>query len=469
LPHPLLQDYACIEANVSEIWSFMAVLDEIAAQAPMGEESASLPGTRVVTVVNSKGGVGKTTLANNLAVYLRTVDASLPVLVIGLDDSSGPDEMFALDETSPSETTYSALRRGSFDSAIRPGRYGVYYVPSSPRISGMRQTVDPWVLKRALRRTAFPGVVIIDTRSDLGILTQNAIAASDLSVVPVADLASLFTAKKIFDLLEEWGRPRSRARVVLSMLDLRIKYEAELCRDVLGLLVASARRLNFPLFQSFIARSPKVQALATNLEGRTYSILNEANRTNVHRQMGDLAEELLEALEGRHATMADELVAEAATTTPEESEELVAWLRPRTPEAAFAVRRGDGKPLCVHHFPFFLGRQDPGVLNDLAIQDLQPWQVSRRHAHFVRREGRIGVMDLGSTLGTWVNGHQLGGPTAEPGPVFLGAQGGVLILGKRQSPYAFDVAISKTATAPPIQEAATDSPMRAAALAALVS
>lgn len=447
----------------------MTILDENAARAPKGASPAPLLGTRVVTVVNSKGGVGKTTLANNLAVYTRTVDSSLPVLVIGLDDSSGPDEMFALDETSPSETAYTALRRGSFDSAIRPGRYGVYYVPSSPRISEMRQTVDPWLLKRALRRTAFPGVVIIDTRSDLGILTQNAIAASDLSVVPVADLASLFTAKKIFDLLEEWGRPRSRARVVLSMLDLRIKYEAELCRDVLGLLVASARRLDFPLFQSFIARSPKVQALATNPEGRTYSILNEANRTNVHRQMGDLAEELLEALEGRHATVPDELVADASRTSLEEREDPVAWLRPRTPEAAFAVQRSGEKPLCVEHFPFFLGRHDPAVLNDLAIQDLRPWQVSRRHAHFVRREGRIGVMDLGSTLGTWVNGHQLGGPTAEPGPVFLGAQGGVLILGKRQSPYAFDVAVSKTATAPPLRETATDSPVRAAALAALVS
>ena len=49
-------------------------------------------------VVNSKGGVGKTTLANNLAVYARTVDSSLPVLVLGLDDSPGPDDMFALDD-----------------------------------------------------------------------------------------------------------------------------------------------------------------------------------------------------------------------------------------------------------------------------------------------------------------------------------------------------------------------------------
>jgi cellulose biosynthesis protein BcsQ len=427
----------------------MTAPGEIAAQPPTGDSPASLPGTRVVTVVNSKGGVGKTTLANNLAVYARTVDSSLPVLVMGLDDLPGPDDMFALDGAPPNGTTYTALRRGSFDSAIRPGRYGVYYVPSSPRIAEpMRQEVDPFVLKRALRRTAFPGVVIIDTKSDFGILTQNAIAASDLSVVPVADLASLFTAKKVFDLLDE--------------------YQAELCGDLLGLLVASARRLDFPLFQSFIARSPRVQALATNPEGRTFSILNDANRTNVHHQMGELAEELLEALESRRSTKPNDLDDRAPSTSPEVCEEPLLWLRPRTPEAAFAVQQDGQKSLCVRHFPFFIGRHDPGVLNDLAIPDLRPWQVSRRHAHLIRRDGRIGVMDLGSTLGTWVNGHQLGGPTADPGPIFFGAKGGVLILGKRKSPYVFDVAVSKTAVAPPMRETVVAPAVRAAALAALV-
>lgn len=445
-------------------------LAQVAAGAPAGDGFAALPVPRVVTVVNSKGGVGKTTLANNLAVYARTVDSSLPVLVMALDDQAGPADMFALDEGSPKETTYTALRRGSFEAAIRPGRYGVHYIPSSPQIAALaRQEMDPVVLERALRRTAFPGVVIIDTKSDFGILTRSAIVASELSVVPVADLASLSTAKKVFELLDALGRPRTRARVLLSMLDLRIKYRAELCGDVLGLLVGAARRLDFPLFQSFVARSPRVQALATNPEGRTLSILNEATQTNVHHQMGELAEELLEAFESRHSAKPDAPDPDASSPSREASQEPLAWLRPRTPEAARAVQQQPQESLCVRNFPFFIGRQDPGVLNDLAIPDLRPWQVSRRHAHVIRRYGRIGVMDLGSRLGTWVDGHQLGGPTADPGPVFFGAGGGVLILGKQQSPYAFDVAVSEAAAEPPPRERLVAPPVRAAALAALVA
>jgi cellulose biosynthesis protein BcsQ len=447
----------------------MSASDEFAAQAARAGFFGSGRGRRVVAVVNSKGGVGKTTLAGNLAVYARTVDANLPVLVMGLDGSSAPHEMFALDEASPEETTYTALHRGSFDSAIRRGLYGVHYVWSCPRTaSSMHPGLDRLVLHRALRRTAFSGLVLVDTHSDMGLWTQNAIAASDLTVVPVADMPSLLTAKNVFELLAAWGQPRSRARLVLSMLDLRVKYGTALCGDLLGLLVASARRLELPLFQSFVSRSPRVQALATNPEGRVYSILHEASRTHVHDQMGELAEELLEAL-GRRDVTTDDVRAPSSETSAEESPEPIVYLRPRTREAAFAVPFDAEKPLCVREFPFFMGRDDPGVLNDLAIQDLQPWQVSRRHAHLIRREGRIGVMDLGSRLGTWVDDRQLGGPTADPGPAYFGPGGGELVLGKRRrSPYVFGVEVSRSSVSPALREPAPLPPLPTAALAALV-
>jgi cellulose biosynthesis protein BcsQ len=447
-----------------------SALSEIAVGAGSSRLATSAPATRIVSVVNGKGGVGKTTLVNNLAVYAQTIDASLPVLVVGLDDQAGPDSMFACDAAPQDETAYTALQRGTFESAIQVGRYGVHYVPSSPQIGALaRQAVDPCLLQRTLRRTAFPGLVLIDTASDLGALTRSAIVASDLCLVPVADSASLDASQQVFDLLDDLRRPRNRARLVLSMLDLRIRYPGNLCADVLGLLVANARRLDRPLFQSFITRSPRVQALATNPEGRTFSILNEASRTNVHLQMGELAEELLEALESLRSNRSEGHAPDSPTAPREAREGPHVWLRPRTPEAALAVHRDGQGELCIRDFPFFIGRQDPAVLNDLAIPDLRPWYVSRRHAHFIRRAGRIGVMDLGSSLGTWVDGHQLGSPTADPGPVFFGARGGELVLGKRDSPYAFDVEVTQATAAAPPREAIAPVPLRSREIAALAS
>ena len=43
---------------------------------------------RVLTVTSNKGGVGKTTLATNLAVYFRALREDLPILLLGFDDQS---------------------------------------------------------------------------------------------------------------------------------------------------------------------------------------------------------------------------------------------------------------------------------------------------------------------------------------------------------------------------------------------
>ncbi len=252
---------------------------------------------RVLTVTSNKGGVGKTTLATNLAVYFRALREDLPVLLLGLDDQSLIDRMFALGPRPTEQTVLSAFRQGTLTRAIRLGQYGVHYVPSSPDVAQLKHEVDgAFHLQHVLLETGWQGLVVIDTKSDLEILTQNAIAASDLTLVPVEDHSSLDEAQKVFDLLDTWEHSGAHARVLLSLVDHRIKYSDAESRDILGLLVSEIRHRGLPLFESFISRSPKVQSLTTNPRGRAASILHGARNSLVHRQMQHLASDVLAAL-----------------------------------------------------------------------------------------------------------------------------------------------------------------------------
>jgi cellulose biosynthesis protein BcsQ len=248
-------------------------------------------------VAANKGGVGKTTIATNLAVFLRALREELPILVLEFDDQTMPDRMFAIDRSPPTLDIAAALRAGSFADAARLGQYGVHYVPSSPHISELKKEIeDPAYLQSVLLRTGWEGLVIIDTKSDLEILTQNAIAASDLSIVVVHDLASLTQAQKVFQLLDEWRLPRESARILLSLVDRRIKFAKG--EDVLGFLISKIREQGYPLFETFLSRSPSIEALYTNPEGRAHSILHGAKNSLVHRQMRHLAQDVLATLDG---------------------------------------------------------------------------------------------------------------------------------------------------------------------------
>jgi Cyclic nucleotide-binding domain/FHA domain len=111
-----------------------------------------------------------------------------------------------------------------------------------------------------------------------------------------------------------------------------------------------------------------------------------------------------------------------------------------TPRAAAAL---PVTPFEITQFPFRIGRQspDPLVYNDLMLPDSVPLQISRHHLALIAHEGRVGVVDRGSTLGSWVDGQQLGGPSRLSGPVFFAGAEAILVLGNRDSPFRYRVSL----------------------------
>jgi CRP-like cAMP-binding protein len=100
-------------------------------------------------------------------------------------------------------------------------------------------------------------------------------------------------------------------------------------------------------------------------------------------------------------------------------------------------------PFQITQFPFRIGRQspDPLVYNHLKLPDSMPLQISRHHLALIVQEGRVGVVDRGSTLGSWVDGQRLGGPSGISGPVFFTGSEGLLVLGSRDSPFRYRVSL----------------------------
>jgi cellulose biosynthesis protein BcsQ len=248
---------------------------------------------RVLTISSNKGGVGKTTVASNLAIYFRALREELPVLVVGLDDQNTLDRMFALRPPRPGDGNLKhCFAERSFERVVQLGQYGVHFVPSPPDLIGLKaRAEDVGTLRRILDRMDWQGVVIFDAKSDLEALTQNALCAADRVLIPISDWASLEEAVKIFAFLERVRPDQKKARVLLTLADLRTRVD-EPGTDLRTRLQTEVHRRGWPIYETMLSRSPRVEAL-NSATGRPLSILHHAAGTPIHRQFRDLAAEVL--------------------------------------------------------------------------------------------------------------------------------------------------------------------------------
>jgi hypothetical protein len=247
----------------------------------------------VVVVSSEKGGVGKTTLATNLAIYLKALNEDLPVTLCSFDNHLSVDRMFRINGSGNGQGDVTSLFNGAHpNQLIETGEFGVQFIPSNNDPLAVRNRIDgPAVLARKLAATELPGILIIDTRPDLDLFTQNALYCADRVIVPVKDAPSLENCKHLYDFFSTHNLGKSALRILPCLIDSRIHYDGPF-RDPYQLLKGYAINRGYKCLEGFIAKSPKVESLNTNPEGKIYPIITHGRNTEVHIQMSQIARQV---------------------------------------------------------------------------------------------------------------------------------------------------------------------------------
>ncbi len=217
---------------------------------------------KIISLVNQKGGVGKTTSAINLATYLAA--AGKPTLLVDLDPQSNASSGLGLDSRQTKKDLYKSLiiNKPISEVILKSGSFGLDVVPSSQDLAGAAVELADFenrefqLYERLREVRPQYDFIIIDSPPSLGLLTINGLVASDEVVIPVQTeyfaLEGLGQLLNTIDLVKENLQPKLEVGgVLLTMFDRRNRLAHQVVREV---------RNHFPghVFESVIPRTVRL-------------------------------------------------------------------------------------------------------------------------------------------------------------------------------------------------------------------
>ena len=187
---------------------------------------------KIISYSNQKGGVGKTTTCVNMAAYLA--QAGKKVLLIDLDPQGNATTGLGFQKSSLKKSVYNVIIEGEpvRDNVLETVLPNLFILPANIDLAGAevdlvyKKNRDK-VLRAALEpvKSAYD-YLLIDCPPSLGLLTINALAASDSAIIPIQSeyyalegLSQLMNTIKLVQ--QHLNRSLKVEGVVLTMYDGR--------------------------------------------------------------------------------------------------------------------------------------------------------------------------------------------------------------------------------------------------------
>ena len=204
---------------------------------------------KIISLVNQKGGVGKTTTSINLASSLGLLGKR--VLLVDIDPQGNATTGVGIEKGGLSASLYEALldEKTIQESIIKTKFKNLSILPSSINLVGIessfvnKQKEDPTFAKFLQLKKLLDEVrdnydyILIDCPPSLSVLTTNALAASDSVLIPVQ--CEFYALEGIMQLLNTVRVARKNLNpnleiegVVLTMLDSRTLLGLEVVENI---------------------------------------------------------------------------------------------------------------------------------------------------------------------------------------------------------------------------------------------
>ena len=254
---------------------------------------------KVITLSNQKGGVAKTTTSQALASGL--VKRGYRVLCVDLDPQSNLSLSSGVDILSLGATLYDVFKgsaeiREAINTQTAQG-YDLITGGLSLASADMdfTQTGREYMLREALDGVReLYDFVIIDTPPTLGILTVNALTASDGVVIPLtADLFSLQGLSQLNMLIQRVKKYSNQMLRIYGLLITNHDVRTNISKSLSDKITQTAERLGTKVLHPYIRHSVAVREAQASMS----DLLTEAPQANATTDYTEFTNELLKEVE----------------------------------------------------------------------------------------------------------------------------------------------------------------------------